>query len=55
MVDNSLKTFLLGLDANVATELFALDVRRCLNYLGEITGDITNDDQWGLNFQQVLY
>ena len=45
MVDASLKDILLGLDAGVATDLLALDVRRCLHYLGEITGEITNDDQ----------
>jgi tRNA modification GTPase len=28
-----------------STDLLALDVRRCLHYLGEITGEITNDDQ----------
>jgi tRNA modification GTPase len=45
MVDQSLKDILLGLDAGVSTDLLALDVRRCLHYLGEITGEITNEDQ----------
>ncbi len=45
MVDAALKDILIGLDAGVATDLLALDVRRCLHYLGEITGEITNDDQ----------
>jgi len=45
MVEAALKDILLGLDAGVATDLLALDVRRCLHYLGEITGEITNDDQ----------
>ena len=26
-------------------DLLALDIRRCLHYLGEITGEITNEDQ----------
>ena len=45
MIDAALKDILLGLDAGVATDLLALDVRRRLHYLGEITGEITNDDQ----------
>ena len=28
-----------------AADLLALDIRRCLHYLGEITGAITNEDQ----------
>ena len=34
-----------GLDNNLPGDLLALDIRRCLHYLGEITGEITNDDQ----------
>ncbi|OSZ76818.1 tRNA uridine-5-carboxymethylaminomethyl(34) synthesis GTPase MnmE [Chitinophagaceae bacterium IBVUCB2] len=34
-----------GLDNNLSGDLLALDIRRCLHYLGEITGEITNDDQ----------
>ena len=34
-----------GLDNKVPGDLLALDIRRCLQYLGEITGEITNDDQ----------
>jgi tRNA modification GTPase len=30
---------------NIAGDLVALDIRRCLVYLGEITGEITNEDQ----------
>ena len=45
LAEAALKDILLGLDAGVATDLLALDVRRCLHYLGEITGEITNDDQ----------
>ncbi|HTE30138.1 MAG TPA: tRNA uridine-5-carboxymethylaminomethyl(34) synthesis GTPase MnmE [Chryseolinea sp.] len=45
MIDKCLTDILAGLDAGVATDLLALDVRRCLHYLGEITGEITNDDQ----------
>lgn len=34
-----------GLDDKLAGDLLALDIRRALHYLGEITGEITNEDQ----------
>jgi tRNA modification GTPase len=34
-----------GLLNHLPSDLVALDIRRCLQYLGEITGEITNDDQ----------
>jgi tRNA modification GTPase len=34
-----------GLDNKLAGDLLALDIRRGLHYLGEITGQITNEDQ----------
>lgn len=34
-----------GMDNNIPGDLLALDIRRCLQYLGEITGEITNEDQ----------
>ena len=34
-----------GLDEKIPGDLLALDIRRCLQYLGEITGEITNEDQ----------
>jgi tRNA modification GTPase len=34
-----------GLDKKLAGDLLALDIRRALHYLGEITGEITNEDQ----------
>ncbi len=33
-----------GLDAGLSGDLLAVDLRDALNYLGEITGDITTDD-----------
>ena len=44
-VQQSLKEILSGLDAGLPGDLMALDIRRCLHYLGEITGEITNEDQ----------
>jgi tRNA modification GTPase len=34
-----------GLDNNIASDLIALDIRRCLFYLGEITGEVTTEDK----------
>ena len=34
-----------GLSNNIPGDLLSLEVRRCLHYLGEITGEITNEDQ----------
>ncbi|MFI5185085.1 MAG: tRNA uridine-5-carboxymethylaminomethyl(34) synthesis GTPase MnmE, partial [Chitinophagales bacterium] len=34
-----------GLDDKLPGDLLALDIRLCLQYLGEITGEITNKDQ----------
>lgn len=44
-VQNALQEVLDGLENNVPGDLLALDIRRCLHYLGEITGEITNEDQ----------
>ena len=35
----------LGLDNNLPGDLLALDIRRCLYFLGEITGEISNEDK----------
>lgn len=35
----------LGLEAQIPGDLLALDIRRGLQYLGEITGEITSEDQ----------
>jgi len=34
-----------GLDTKLTVDLLSLDIRRCLHYLGEITGEITTEDQ----------
>ena len=44
-VEKSLIDIKNGLDNKLSGDLLALDIRRCLNYLGEITGEITNEDQ----------
>jgi tRNA modification GTPase len=44
-VQKSLTDIRAGLDNKLPGDLLALDIRRCLQYLGEITGEITNEDQ----------
>jgi tRNA modification GTPase len=44
-VSRSLADIKTGLDQKIPGDLLALDIRRCLHYLGEITGEITNEDQ----------
>jgi tRNA modification GTPase len=44
-VTNALQEVLEGLAGGLPGDLLALDIRRCLHYLGEITGAITNEDQ----------
>jgi tRNA modification GTPase len=44
-MDKSLHDIKAGLDSQLPGDLLALDIRRCLHYLGEITGEITNEDQ----------
>ena len=49
-VEKSLADIRRGLDEKIPGDLLALDIRRCLHYLGEITGEITNDEQLGYIF-----
>lgn len=43
-VDTSLTDVAEGLVNNIPGDLLALDIRRCLHYLGLITGEVSNDD-----------
>jgi tRNA modification GTPase len=45
LVNESLEDIFNGLQSHLPGDLLALDIRRCLHYLGEITGEITNEDQ----------
>ena len=47
-VDASLSDIRSGLDNAIPGDLLSLDIRRCLHYISEITGDISNEDM--LNF-----
>jgi tRNA modification GTPase len=34
-----------GMDTNFPGDLISLDIRRCLHFLGEITGEVTTEDK----------
>ncbi|MBV4357208.1 tRNA uridine-5-carboxymethylaminomethyl(34) synthesis GTPase MnmE [Pinibacter aurantiacus] len=44
-ISTSLADIVSGMDNKLPGDLLALDIRRCLHFLGEITGEITNEDQ----------
>lgn len=44
-VKKSLQDIREGLQNNISGDLLSLDIRQCLTYLGEITGEITNEDR----------
>lgn len=44
-VSEALKEVKEGLEQKIPGDLLSLDIRRSLQYLGEITGEITNEDQ----------
>jgi tRNA modification GTPase len=44
-VENSLSAIQSGLDKKLPGDLLSPDIRRCLHYLGEITGEISSEDQ----------
>jgi tRNA modification GTPase len=44
-VAGALADVLSGMDNQLPGDLLALDIRRCLHFLGEITGEITNEDR----------
>ena len=45
MVDECLEEIQSAMEQQVSGDLLSLNIRRCLHYLGEITGEITNEDQ----------
>ncbi|MDQ6755325.1 MAG: tRNA uridine-5-carboxymethylaminomethyl(34) synthesis GTPase MnmE [Bacteroidota bacterium] len=44
-IEGSLNDIMNGLETKISGDLLALDVRQCLYYLGDITGEITNEDR----------
>jgi tRNA modification GTPase len=51
-IARSLADIKTGLHNNIPGDLLALDIRRCLYYLGEITGEITNEDKLDFIFSK---
>ena len=51
-VEKSLYDIKAGLDNKLSGDLLALDIRRCLHYLGEITGQVTNEDMLDFIFSK---
>ena len=51
-VANNLSAIQIGLSNNIPGDLLAIDIRQCLYHLGEITGQITNDDQLDFIFSK---
>jgi len=43
-VQNSLNEIMEGIKKEISGDLLSSDIRRCLHYLGEITGEISNED-----------
>jgi tRNA modification GTPase len=43
-VQNALIEITKGIEKNISGDLLSADIRRCLHYLGEITGEISNED-----------
>jgi tRNA modification GTPase len=48
----SLASVLIGIDASITTDLIALELKRALTYLGEISGEVTNDEILGNIFSK---
>jgi tRNA modification GTPase len=44
---NALKEVQQGIDSNISTDLFAIDIRQALFHLGEITGEVSTEDLLG--------
>lgn len=48
----SLQDIRKGLDEKITGDLLALDIRSCLHFLGEITGEVTNEDRLDFIFSK---
>ncbi|HXB44488.1 MAG TPA: tRNA uridine-5-carboxymethylaminomethyl(34) synthesis GTPase MnmE [Puia sp.] len=51
-VSQALRDIQNGLDEKLSGDLIAPDIRQCLHYLGEITGEITSEDQLNYIFSK---
>ncbi len=44
-IQETLNDIIQGLQNNIPADLIAIDIRHCLYFLGEITGEVTNEEQ----------
>jgi len=51
-VEVSIQSIKKGMEQRIPGDLLAIDIRQCLYQLGEITGEITNDDQLDFIFSK---
>ncbi len=51
-VEASIQSIKKGMEQHIPGDLLAIDIRQCLYHLGEITGEITNDDQLDFIFSK---
>ena len=51
-VEASIQSIQKAMDQQIPGDLLAIDIRQCLYHLGEITGEITNDDQLDFIFSK---
>jgi tRNA modification GTPase len=51
-VSDNIISIQMGMDNKIPGDLLAIDIRQCLYHLGEITGQITNDDQLDFIFSK---
>lgn len=51
-VSNNIVTIREGMKNNLSGDLIAIDIRQCLYHLGEITGEISNEDQLDFIFSK---
>jgi len=52
ILGRSLQDIRKGLDEKITGDLLALDIRTCLHFLGEITGEVTNEDRLDFIFSK---
>ncbi|MCL4155440.1 UNVERIFIED_CONTAM: hypothetical protein GTU68_046638, partial [Idotea baltica] len=51
-VDAALSTVIDAMDQGLPSDLLAIDIRKALHYLGEVTGEVTTDDLLGTIFSR---
>jgi len=44
-ISKSLREIQAGIDKKITGDLLSIDINRCLHFLGEITGEVTNEDR----------